>query len=223
MVSPELEGKAKKFIKKYQYTTIERRPHNSKINYKSYGAALSMRRAEGLLAPAEDKALVRFIRRDVTPSFPLGIDLLDGDKAIGNIQNKIIFDYLADPGKHLFISNSLFQIIHPFFMEAELEAGKTYYVLIEQQGIFKVRGVFIPVKKDSTSWAEVKKLEKTLVRWAPDSEILKRWEEVNKSYLKELNTNYEKGWKKKYPWPRISPEVESKGRQGQVFFGPGEK
>ena len=85
------------------------------------GSSAYMRSSSVLLNPTSDKALVRFMRLSLGPNF----NMLDGEKVIGNSVAKSQFDYLADPGKHLFIATSE----NKSFLEADLEAGKTYYVI----------------------------------------------------------------------------------------------
>jgi hypothetical protein len=91
-------------------------------------------------------------------------------------------------------------------LEAELDPGKTYYVIIEIGGAWKARGILTPVKRDSELWSEIDNYEKTLERYEPDQDLLKGWEGENKDYI--LNTlvpGYEGGWKNK-EWPKLLPE-----------------
>ena len=83
------------------------------------GSSSYMKPSQGLLAPTNDKALVRFMR----PSgfgFAINFNIWDGEKVIGNSVAKSQFDYLADPGKHLFVAVAENKV----FLEADLEAGK---------------------------------------------------------------------------------------------------
>ncbi len=115
------------------------------------GSSKYMRPAESLLTPPQDKAIVRFMR----PSgfgFAINFNVWDGEKAIGNSVAKSQFDYLADPGKHVFVAVSENKV----FLEADLEAGKTYYVITRvYPGVWKARVAFTAVTRSSEHWDKV--------------------------------------------------------------------
>tara|TARA_B100000315_G_scaffold242066_1_gene263800 strand:+ start:247 stop:741 length:495 start_codon:yes stop_codon:yes gene_type:complete len=161
-----------------------------------------MKPAETLLSPSNDKALVRFMR----PSgfgFAINFNILDGEKVIGNSVAKSQFDYLADPGKHLFIATAE----NKAFCEAEIEAGKTYYILTEvKMGAWSARVGLVAVNKGSQFWEKVKEYENTLVKLNPDVVVLKRWEEANKPKIQKVLSDYESVWKEKYQWPKLNSE-----------------
>ena len=76
----------------------------------------------------EEKALVRFMR----PSgygYAVNFNMLDDKKVIGNSVAKSQFDYVTTPGKHLFVAATSENKV---FLEADLEAGKTYYGLVNE-------------------------------------------------------------------------------------------
>ncbi len=155
-----------------------------------------------LLEPTEDKALVRFMR----PSgygFAINFNILDGEKVIGNSVAKSQFDYLTEPGKHLFIAIAENKV----FLEADLEAGKTYYVFTRiYTGAWKARVAFIAVNRGSEYWDQVRTFENSLRKLSPDTTVLKKWEDANKAKIEKLVSQYETKWKNAYQWPKLAPE-----------------
>lgn len=166
------------------------------------GSSGYMRSSQTLLNPIQDKALVRFMR----PSgfgCAINFNMLDGEKVIGNSVAKSQFDYLADPGKHLFVATAE----NKAFLEAELEAGKTYYVITRVYiGAWTARVAFLPVNKGSEFWDKVLKYENTLQKLQPDINALKTWEDANKAKIQKVLSAYETEWKDKYSWPKLMPE-----------------
>ena len=122
------------------------------------GHSMYMRPAQALLQPTEDKALVRFMR----PSgfgMAVNFNMLDSEKVIGNSVAMSQFDYLTEPGKHLFISTAENKV----FLEADLEAGKTYYVITRiYPGAWYARVAFVAVNRESKYWDKVNEWEEKL-------------------------------------------------------------
>ena len=166
------------------------------------GSSMYMKPTLILLQPTEDKALVRFMR----PSgfgFAINFNILDGTSVIGNGVAISQFDYLADPGKHLFIGTAENKV----FLEADLEAGKTYYVITKiYPGIWFARVAFIAVTKDSAYVDKVRKWETSLNIVKPDNVALKRWEDSHKVQIEKLVSQYDTKWKNTYQWPFLSPD-----------------
>lgn len=166
------------------------------------GSSAYMKRSAILLQPTTDKALVRIMR----PSgygFAINFNIMDGDKVIGNSMAKSQFDYLAEPGKHLFIATAE----NKAFLEAELEAGKTYYIITRvYMGAWRARVAFVAVNRNSEFWDKVKEYETTLSVTEPNQEALLKWETANKDKVKAVADSYEKTWKGKYAWPKLGPE-----------------
>ncbi len=159
-----------------------------------------MKPTETLLSPTKEKAVVRFMR----PSgfgFAINFNIWDGDKVIGNSVAKGQFDYLADPGKHLFVAVAE----NKTFLDAELEAGKVYYILTQvKMGIWKARVGLVPVTKGSEYWDKVSEYEKELNKLAPDVTLLKKWEDENKEGIKAVLAEYDTKLKAEEQWPKIS-------------------
>ncbi|MBI5026565.1 MAG: hypothetical protein HZC12_07550 [Nitrospirae bacterium] len=161
-----------------------------------------MKQTETLLSPTKEKALVRFMR----PSgfgWAINFNIWDGDKVIGNSVAKSQFDYLADPGKHLFVAVSENKV----FLEADLDAGKIYYVITRvYKGAWRARVAFLAINKGSEYWDKVLEYEKELNRLEPDTAALKEWEAENKPKIKELLSQYETTFKASYDWPKLTPK-----------------
>jgi hypothetical protein len=129
--------------------------------------------------------------------------MLDGNKVIGNSVAMSQFGYLADPGKHLFIATAENKV----FLEADLEAGKTYYVITRiYPGAWYSRVAFVAVNKGSEYWDKVKEWETSLKIVEPDTIALKKWEDIHKAQIEGLVSQYETKWKDSYAWPILKPE-----------------
>jgi len=172
------------------------------LNISCAGSSEYMKPSETLRSPTKEKALVRFMR----PSgmgFSTNFNVLDGKRVIGNSVSKSQFDYLADPGKHLFIATAENKV----FLEADLEAGKTYYIITRiYPGAWRPRVAFLPITRGSEYWDKVKEYEADLVRLQPDTAAIKEWEAENKQKIKELVANYETTFKTSEVWPKLNRE-----------------
>ncbi|MBL7073043.1 MAG: hypothetical protein ISS33_04615 [Candidatus Omnitrophica bacterium] len=161
------------------------------------GHSVYMRKAPELLRPTEDKALVRFMR----PSgygFSVNFNILDGDKDIGNSVAGSQFDYIVAPGEHLFIATCE----NKTFLTANLEAGKTYYVLTQvSMGAWSARVAFVPVTRGSKYWDKVYEYETTLRMIEPNQDALSKWENKHKAQINKLIRQYNNKWKYERDWP----------------------
>jgi len=129
-----------------------------------------------------DKALVYFMR----PSgfgFGINFQIWDGNTFIGLSQAKSYFGYECNPGTHLFIGMAE----NKTGIEAELEAGKTYYVLTQvRMGGWRARMAFIPVTRGSEFWNVVETYKIKLKSIEPKEEMLIEWEEKKKAKVEEI-------------------------------------
>jgi hypothetical protein len=154
------------------------------------------------LSPTKDKALVR-IMRPSGMGFAINFNIWDGDKVIGNSVAKGQFDYLADPGKHVFVAVAE----NKAFLEADLEAGKVYYILSQvKMGMWKARVGLVAVNRGSEWWDKVGEYENDLNRFEPDTVALKSWENDNRDKIKAILAEYDTKWKAEEQWPRLSRE-----------------
>lgn len=153
------------------------------------------------VVPTQDKALVRFMR----PSgmgYAVNFNLLDGTKVIGNSVAKSQFDYLADPGHHLFVSIAENKV----FLEADLAPEKVYYIITRiYPGWWRARVAFEAVTRGSEYWDAVLQYEKELQRLEPDEANLRVWQDAHREEIQALLSAYESEFKAKYNWPKLSP------------------
>jgi hypothetical protein len=91
------------------------------------GGTRYMEPSARLEAPPEGKALVN-VHRPST-AYGAGADLVvwDGEKVIGNTNGKDLFQFVADPGQHLFHAKQA----NVSVIKADLAAGKTYDVVVD--------------------------------------------------------------------------------------------
>lgn len=140
------------------------------------GTSQYMKQAEPIAAPPPGKALVYFMR----PSglgFAVHFQIWDSERLIGLSQAKSYFAYPCDPGKHLFIGVAE----NRRAVDADLEAGKSYFVLTEPQiGGWKARMGLIPVTRGSEFWDKVEGYKQELVYTAADEAQLAAWYAQNK-------------------------------------------
>lgn len=148
--------------------------------------------------PAEGKALVVFVRSSfVGNNISASVyEAPDGEtKFIGIVQNKQKVAYQAEPGVHRFMVIAE----NADFVDATLEAGKTYYILVSpRMGAWKARFSLLPIHPDAkaeynTQSADFKKwMEKTNYVEATESNV--RWYEKNKASIEEKKADYLKKW-----------------------------
>ena len=164
------------------------------------GSSSFMKPATERASLTKDKAVIRFMR----PSgmgFGVNINVLDGEKSIGNSVAKSQFEYAADPGRHLFIASAENQD----YLEADLEAGKTYYVFTNvYPGFWRARVAFEPVTRGSKDWDTVRNYENELILLHSDEAMLKTWQDQYGHEAKAMVVAYEND-PKKSEYPRLSP------------------
>src|SRR5688500_16034751 len=80
-------------------------------------------------------------------------------RLLGFTQTDCYFEVTCPPGKHLFVTWGEGEA----FVEAELEAGKTYFIRAYSKfGILRPRPGLAPVSKDSEEWKELQEAWPTL-------------------------------------------------------------
>jgi hypothetical protein len=109
--------------------------------------------SQELKKPSEGKAMVYFTRVEGM-GFLINFKYFDGEKYLGKFNYGKYLAYECDPGKHLFWSKSE----NTDFLEAELEAGKTYVIDSEpQMGAFKAGVKLIPFDNNPANYKNEKK------------------------------------------------------------------
>jgi hypothetical protein len=148
--------------------------------------------------PEEGKALVVFMRASFVGSAISAsvYDAPDNDTHfIGVVQNKQKMAYQATPGAHRFMVIAE----NADFLDANLEAGKTYYVLISpRMGVWKARFSLFPIRHASADEYNLQSADfkewqaKTrFVVTSPDGEA---WYEDNKASVAEKKADYLQKW-----------------------------
>jgi hypothetical protein len=163
-----------------------------------------MSKTNVIISPTPDKAVVCFMRPSGFRS-NIVINVYDGDKVIGNSFAKYQFDYLVNPGKHLFVAVT--NMDNTAFMEAELEAGKTYYVLAQVLDVDTKEIVDLtPVNVGSALWDKVKEYENSLGKTQPNVAALNAWDMKYKTRINTILAQYETTPKTSGQSPRLNIE-----------------
>jgi hypothetical protein len=132
--------------------------------------------------PLPDKALVYFMRPSAY-GFAVNFQIWDGDHFIGLSQAKSYFAYPCDPGTHLFLGIAENKVA----LEADVEAGKKYYVGTNvRTGVWKARVLFTPVTRGSELWDKVEAYEKSLNFITVKEEERAKWEAAKKDEARAL-------------------------------------
>jgi len=146
------------------------------------GSSKYMAKATPAEGPQSDKALVYFMR----PSgigFAVNFQIWDSERFVGLSQAKSYFAYECDPGKHLFLGFAENQVA----IEADLEAGKSYYVGTNvRMGAWKARMNFTPVAQGSQLWDQVEEFKKNLTFIAIKEEERARVEAAKKQQVQKF-------------------------------------
>lgn len=102
--------------------------------------------------PDDQHAMVTFIRPSYYKS-ALDVDIWDGEKFVGSIGEASYIQHLAKPGKHLFLAKGESWS----YVDANLKAGKQYYVLVKiAVGFLTPRIILDPiVKKDKVNRSHI--------------------------------------------------------------------
>jgi hypothetical protein len=115
----------------------------------------NMKIAKETLSPDSENAVITFIRPDtLAGSIPFGIWSEDG--YLGTLIKQTYFQVKVKPGKHFFMAKSTrFSVL-----EAEVEAGKNYYIKLDVKGGWTMANAkLLPIKleTDETLQAWLKK------------------------------------------------------------------
>ncbi len=118
---------------------------------------------QGIQDPPEDKAVVYFVRPSGS-GFAINFSYFDSDKFIGLFAGKGYIRYECNPGTHLFWARSE----NKDFIEAEVEAGKIYFVeAMVLMGFVKAQVALLPINPDNPK--KMKSLLKVIDKKAPES------------------------------------------------------
>jgi hypothetical protein len=146
--------------------------------------------------PLPDKAMVVFMR-------PSGMGFaiqstvyeVKGTEVelIGIVAAKTKVAYQVDPGKHLFMAVGE----SADFMDAELQAGRTYYVNVApRMGMWKARFALDPVRREQLDGGEFKS-DFGDTRWVVKTAETDQWFAANRSSVQSKRAEYYPDWTKK--------------------------
>ena len=148
--------------------------------------------AQGFQAPTEGKAVVYFTR--VTKyGKPTAFEFFHQDKYIGAFKGDQYMRYECDPGEQLFWASTE----NKEFITAELQAGKTYIVVVDViMGALKARVGLTPFDiSDTETWERVHKLiNKKPPTETPQDKIDKMNKKLEKFIVEKLEM-YNSTWK----------------------------
>lgn len=152
---------------------------------------------ESMEAPPAGKSIVRFIS-------PKAVGyVFDGEEVIGFAFPKTYFDYVTDPGRHLFITS----MENKAFMEADLLPGKTYYVLMRlYMGVWRSRIAFLPVNKGSGLSDDAQRYMSASSRYHLEPSTKAAWQAKYGPGMPAIIDQYNTQVKHEYDWPRLNPD-----------------
>ena len=152
---------------------------------------------------SSDEATIVFMRSSFVGSMIKAslYDVTDGEtRFLGILKNKTRLEHKASPGKHTFMVVSE----AADFMEAEVDAGKTYYsIIVVRSGAWKARFSMYPIRTDGTS--EYNTDTKDFAKWMDKSKVItvtdkdRQWYEEHKESVEEKKDKYWPKWLEKSP------------------------
>ncbi len=132
--------------------------------------------------PPPGMALVYVLRPS---SFGSAIDfqVWDGERLIGVSLAKKCFSYACPPGKHFF----MFLAENNLAIEADLSAGKTYYIAAgARMGWWKARAAIQPVIPGSEYWDQAPVLAQTLAYEEPIADLLAKYQAGRQEHARTI-------------------------------------
>jgi len=148
--------------------------------------------AQGFTPPAEGKAVVYFARVTAFGA-AVSFEYFHNDKFIGIFKGKNYMRYECDPGKQLLWASTE----NKEFVSAELEAGKTYIILVNViMGAWKARVGLSPItEKDGEDFARAKELILSEAPVVTPEDKIEKTNAKLKDFIPEMLERYENEWK----------------------------
>lgn len=160
--------------------------------------------AQGFTPPEEGKAAVYFVR--ITKyGKPTSFEFFHQDKYIGAFKGDEYMRYEVDAGEHLFWASSE----NKEFVTAEVEAGKTYIIIVDViMGAWKARVGLTPLIISDTETLERAKnlINKRPPVVTPENKIDKMNEKLA-GFIEEKLEMYETTWKNEQNFSHLSPDM----------------
>ncbi len=161
-------------------------------------------KSQGFQAPADGKAVVYFTRVTVYGK-PTSFEFFHQDQYIGVFKGSQYMRYECDPGTQLFWASSE----NKEFITAELEAGKTYIVMVDViMGVMKAHVGLTPISANNMEKFErakglILKKEPTVT---PEEKIAKMNKKLAKFITQKLEM-YESTWKNEKNFKHLSADM----------------
>lgn len=158
-----------------------------------------MRFAEHGVAPTPDSAVIVFLRPSVygggVQSSVYDVSRSGGQQFIGIVSGGAKVAHAVAPGKYLFMVVGE----NADFMDAEVEAGKTYYVLVApRMGLFKARFSLLPVHADAKAKYSLnsERFREWLrdTYWVESGPTAQRWYENSRDSIERKRIAYKRKW-----------------------------
>lgn len=160
--------------------------------------------AQGFQPPADGKAVVYFTRVTVYGK-PTSFEYFHQDKYIGAFKGSQYMRYECEPGTQLFWASSE----NKEFITAEVEAGKTYIVMVDViMGVMKAHVGLTPISVDNSEELERAKalVNKKPPTITPDEKIAKMNKKLAK-FIKQKLEIYESTWKNEKNFKHLSADM----------------
>lgn len=158
-----------------------------------------VRRDRGL-TPGPDEAVVVFLRASGMGGLVQSsvFNVTGEQEFIGIVSAGTKVAYKAKPGKHLFMVIGE----NADFMDAELEGGKTYYVLVAPRtGMFKARFSLLPIHDDAQAKYSIRseRFQEWLrdTYWVEPGATAQAWYEGARKSIDDRRVVYKRKWNKR--------------------------
>jgi hypothetical protein len=160
--------------------------------------------SEADAAPGPGSALIVFMRPsnygaaaqssvfDITSGEPVLVGIVSADTKVA---------YETGPGNHRFmvVAESA------DFMEAEVDAGKTYYTIVDPRlGVFLARFSLRPVQRQEIDTARFKAWYADCV-WVKTTQAAQDWAGQSMPRIRQLQSDYLPDWESRSSRPRLYP------------------
>ncbi|HWU52118.1 MAG TPA: hypothetical protein VN153_04815 [Tahibacter sp.] len=158
-----------------------------------------MTRVERGLSPSPDSAVIVFLRPSGygggVQSSVYDVSRSGGQEFIGIVSGGTKIAHAVAPGKYLFMVIGE----NADFMDAEVEAGKTYYVLVApRMGMFKARFSLLPIHPDARAKYSIDSERfrewQRDTYWVENGPTAQRWYSESRESIDRKRITYKRTW-----------------------------
>ena len=161
-----------------------------------YALTITTALAQAVPAPEPGKALIVFMRPSSYGALNKSsvFDITSGNNEIISIVRATKkLTYSVDPGKHLFMVIAE----NADFMAADVEAGKTYYTLVQvRPGVLKARFSLVPIRKHELDGEQFRKWDNK-TKLIEGDEKSAAWAQKKASSIEKKRAKYIVKWNEK--------------------------